>query len=326
MPKPRSQQISLLDTQFYHICSRTVRKAFLCGVDKETGISFEHRRDWIEKRLFKLTQVFAIDICAHAVMHNHLHIVLHVDSEQVKNWSTGEVLTRWHQLFKGTVLTQKYQNNQALDKFQLAMVQSTADVYKKRLIDISWFMRSLNEPIARQANKEDNCTGHFWEGRFKSQALLDDGALLSCMAYVDLNPVRACIAPTPEQSDFTSIQLRIKAAIKGEQPSSLLPFTGNEHQQKPTGIRFSLQDYLTLVDETGRILRYDKRGAISEKTNSILARLHISNESWLKLTREFEYIFTGAVGTAEHLCEFSEHVGLKRTHGIANAQACLNSA
>ena len=262
MPKPRSQQISLLDTQFYHICSRTVRKAFLCGVDKETGISFEHRRDWIEKRLFKLTQVFAIDICAHAVMHNHLHIVLHVDSEQVKNWSTGEVLTRWHQLFKGTVLTQKYQNNQALDKFQLAMVQSTADVYKKRLIDISWFMRSLNEPIARQANKEDNCTGHFWEGRFKSQALLDDGALLSCMAYVDLNPVRACIAPTPEQSDFTSIQLRIKAAIKGEQPSSLLPFTGNEHQQKPTGIRFSLQDYLTLVDETGRILRDDKRGAI----------------------------------------------------------------
>jgi hypothetical protein len=60
------------------------------------------------------------------------------------------VLRRWHQLFKGTVLTQKYQNNQPLDKFQLAMVKSTADVYKKRLIDISWFMRSLNEPIARQ--------------------------------------------------------------------------------------------------------------------------------------------------------------------------------
>jgi hypothetical protein len=60
------------------------------------------------------------------------------------------VLRRWHQLFKGTVLTQKYQNNQPLDKFQLAMVKSTEDVYKKRLIDISWFMRSLNEPIARQ--------------------------------------------------------------------------------------------------------------------------------------------------------------------------------
>ncbi len=326
MPKPRSQQISLLDTPFYHICSRTVRKAFLCGTDKETGVSYEHRRVWIEKRLFQLSQVFVIDICAYAVMHNHLHIVLHVDSEQVKNWSTEDVLQRWHQLFKGTLLTQKYSNKQPLDKFQLAIVESSADIYKQRLMDISWFMRSLNEPIARQANREDKCSGHFWEGRFKSQALLDEGALLSCMAYVDLNPVRAGIAPTPEQSDFTSIQLRIKAAIKGGQPPVLLPFTGNEHQQKPSGISFSLQDYLTLVDETGRILRDDKRGAIKGKTASILARLHISDESWLKLTTEFENIFTGAVGTAEHLCEFSEHVGLQRAHGLANAQACLNSA
>jgi len=326
MPKPRSQQISLSDTPYYHICSRTVRKAFLCGVDKETGVSYEHRRTWIEKRIFQLAKVFAIDICAHAVMHNHLHLVLHVDSEQAKSWTTAEVLQRWHQLFKGTLLTQQYQMKQPLDKYQLAMVKSTADIYRNRLIDISWFMRSLNEPIARKANQEDKCTGHFWEGRFKSQALLDEGAILSCMAYVDLNPVRAGIAPTPEQSNFTSIQLRIKAAIKGQQPTALLSFAGNEHEDQTTGIRFSLQDYLTLIDETGRILRDDKRGAINSKTASILTRLHISDESWLKLTTNFEGIFTGAVGTVEHLCEFSEHVGLQRTHGIANAQACLNSA
>jgi REP element-mobilizing transposase RayT len=326
MPKPRSQQISLSDTPYYHICSRTVRKAFLCGVDKETGVSYEYRRNWIEKRTFQLSQVFAIDICAHAVMHNHLHLVLHVDSEQVKSWSTLELLIRWHKLFKGTLLTRKYQREQPLTKFELAMVEETAQLYKQRLIDISWFMRALNEPIARQANKEDQCTGHFWEGRFKSQALLDEGALLSCMAYVDLNPIRAGIAPTPEQSSFTSIQLRIKAAIKGEQPTALLAFTGNEHQDKTTGIRFSLKDYLILVDETGRVIREDKRGAIDAKSAQILSRLHISDESWLKLTTNFEGIFTGAVGTAEHLCEFTEHVGLKRVHGIVNAQTCMNSA
>lgn len=59
---------------------------------------------------------------------------------------------------------------------------------------------------------------------------------------------------------------------------------------------------------------------------NILAKLHISDESWLKLTTDFESIFTGAVGTAEHLCEFSEHVGLQRTHGITNALVWLNSA
>ncbi|MGK2234599.1 transposase [Colwellia polaris] len=326
MPKPRSQQISLSDTPYYHILSRTVRKAFLCGVDEATGVNYEHRRDWIEARIFELSQVFSIDICAYAVMHNHLHLVLHVDTAQVDNWSTIELLSRWHQLYKGTHLTRKYQQQQTLNEYEREIVEDTSNIYKQRLMDISWFMRSLNEPIARQANKEDECRGHFWEGRFQSQALLDEGALLSCMAYVDLNPVRAAIAPTPEQSDFTSIQLRIKAAIKGTQPKALLPFVGNEQQDRITGICFSLQDYLTLVDETGRILREDKRGAINSETTAILNRLHISDESWLKLTTNFEGIFTGAAGSAEHLCAFTEHVGLQRAHGLANAKACLNSA
>jgi hypothetical protein len=146
------------------------------------------------------------------------------------------------------------------------------------------------------------------------------------MVYVDLNPVRAGIAPTPGQSSFTSIQLRIKAALMGKQPTKLLSFIGNEHQEKTSGISFNLKDYLTLVDETGRVIREDKRGAIDTKTANILSRLHISDESWLKLTTNFEGIFTGAVGTAEHLCKFTQHVGLKRAYGKANAQACLSSA
>ncbi|MFT6834911.1 MAG: hypothetical protein ACJA0H_000944 [Francisellaceae bacterium] len=119
--------------------------------------------------------------------------------KKVNNWTTLDVLSRWHKLFKGTLLTSQYQREQLLTTFEMTMVEETAQVYKQRLIDISWFMRALYEPIARQANKEDKCTGHFWEGRLKSKALPEEGALLACMANVDLNPVRAGIAITPEQ-------------------------------------------------------------------------------------------------------------------------------
>lgn len=186
-------------------------------------------------------------------------------------------------------------------------------------MDISWFMRALNEPIARRANKEDNCTGHFWEGRFKSQALLDDAAVLACMTYVDLNPIRAQMAATPEQSDFTSIQQRIRAAIQGKQPERLLPFVGNEHQAKPKGLTFEMQDYLTLVDDTGRLLRDDKRGAIRPGSAHILERLNLPLESWLKITHEFKHLFTGPVGTLEDLTRYCAHLGKKR---MAHANSC----
>ncbi len=87
MPRARSQQVSLSDTPFYHCISRCVRRAFLCGEDVVTGKSFEHRRGWIEARILFLAKIFSIDVCAYAVMSNHLHLVLHVDDKQAKNWS-----------------------------------------------------------------------------------------------------------------------------------------------------------------------------------------------------------------------------------------------
>ena len=78
MTKPRSQQICLNATPFYHCVSRTVRRAFLCGKDQLTGRSYDHRRHLIEKDILRLSSIFFIDIAAFAVLSNHYHVVLHV--------------------------------------------------------------------------------------------------------------------------------------------------------------------------------------------------------------------------------------------------------
>ena len=333
-------QISLIDTPYYHCISRCVRRAFLCGKDQLTGKSYEHRRDWVEKKLLFLGQVFAIDVCAYAVMSNHFHLVLFVDEATAEGWTEQEVAKRWHRMFKGTLLTQQFvKAPNSLTAVEYLTVQSTLKKYRQRLMDISWFMRVLNEDIARQANKEDECTGRFWEGRFKSQALLDEAALAACMAYVDLNPIRAGIAETPEQSEFTSIKRRTQQLLASRQagsehektnvaplppqPPELALFVGNPQQDMPQGLPFVLADYIELVELTGRCLRDDKKGHIHAHQLPILERLGICPDNWLEMSRRFTTVFHGAVGHEHLLSEFCEHLELKRRANLHNCERLL---
>ena len=328
MPKPRYTQVSLEATPYYHCVSRCVRRAFLCGSDDTTGQSFEHRRGWIENKLQELAGIFAIDIAAYAIMSNHYHVVLHIDEETAKNYSDKQVVTRWHQLFSGNMLSQRYLRGESLGQAEQRVLNKDIALWRQRLSDISWFMRVMNESIARQANTEDNCTGRFWEGRFKSQALLDEAAIITCMGYVDLNPIRAAMARTPEESDYTSIQQRIRQALQTEQPHhiqqqprTLLPFAGYPRQDMPKGLPFRLDDYLELVDWTGRIMREDKRGAIPDNLPPILERRNIDPQHWLYLTQHFESPFKGLVGSVYKLKQACQQLGYVRTPGLRSCQA-----
>ncbi|WP_444941269.1 transposase [Microbulbifer sp. ZKSA004] len=325
MTLPRSTQISLDSTPYYHCVSRCVRRAFLCGRDSKSGKDYEYRREWIESRMYKLAEVFALDIAAYAVMSNHYHIVLYIDREAASKWSLKEVITRWQKLFKASSLAQRYLQGDTLDHCEVTRLKEVVSLWRGRLMDISWFMRCLNESIARQANAEDNCTGHFWEGRFKSQALLDERALAACMAYVDLNPIRANIAKTPEDSDYTSIQQRIRAGVSGKQPKSLLPFVGGERLSMPKGLPFQLDHYLELVDWSGRHLDPRKRGCIAENTPPILERLGISPKHWLYLNRNFESRFKGLVGSVKVVQQACSQLNKRWVHGIGDCRRFLSA-
>lgn len=322
MPQARKHQISLDATPYYHCVSRCVRRAFLCGSDELTGRCFEHRRQWLEDRILLLAGIFSIDVCAYAVMPNHYHVVLHINSAENQRWSDREVCERWHQLFKRTPLAEKYLQDEHMERAELHELKAKIDQWRINLVSISWFMRLLNEPIARQANKEDQCTGKFWEARFKSQALCDEKALAACMAYVDLNPIRAQTADKPETSDHTSVKRRVKNVEAGQsQPSSLMPFVGNPREPMPMGLPFHLNDYLELVDWTGRIIRDDKRGAISGALPPILNRLDIAPTEWLLLTTRFESRFKGLVGCVDKIKQAAKKLGYQRTPGLSVCRA-----
>lgn len=345
MTRPRSQLVSVADTPYYHCICHCVRRAFLCGDDQVTGRNFDHRKAWLVERLTELVKVFAIDICAYAVMSNHYHLVVRIDEEKAKQWSDDEVIRRWRKLYQGPPMVQRYLAGAKLSKAELNVVNEIVQQWRQRLADLSWFMRGLNEPIARWANDEDGCKGRFWEGRFKSQALLDEAALLTCMSYVDLNPVRAGMAETPEESDFTSIQARMIAWAKRQQKSQqkrkpkdqtlvrktklpkqtlpvvpLLRFSGNEKQGKKTTISFTLKDYLQLVDWLGRAIRDGKQGAISENQPPIIKRLNINKDELLAFVSRKEKRFIDVVGTEKNIQQVAQQWQRKFIKGIRLAK------
>jgi putative transposase len=195
----------------YHCISRCVRRAFICGMDAYSGRNYAHRRAWVRERVQHLSALFGIEVFAYSVMSNHLHLVLRNRPDRVAQLGNREVAERWCRLFPGKGALERGELYDANKLKALLKDAGMLEVVRQRLGDLSWFMRCLNEFLARRANREDGCTGRFWEGRFRCQRLMDTGAMLACMAYVDLNPVRAQIAEGLADSEFTSAYDRVVA-------------------------------------------------------------------------------------------------------------------
>jgi hypothetical protein len=359
MALPRSKYVQEGQEGVYHCFSRCVRRAFLYGFDAHTGRDFSHRKVWLVDRLKHLAAIFAIEVCAYAIMENHYHSILRTRPDIVATWSDQEVATRWLKLFPPKDLTSIQERIQTLADYPERIAE-----LRRRLCSLSWFMSRLNEFLARAANKEDKVKGRFWESRFKCQVLLDDAAITACMVYVDLNPIRSALAATPEESDFTSIQERIRAWRKeplttacvsrqashdigsgslsaknaGEisytvpEPSAamsdslpdlsagwLCPIS-SESQRRGI-LQMTAEEYFDLVDKSGRMTRPDKRGAIDADLAPILLRIGAIPEAWIDSISRFGSDFRLAAGRIPNLYDFANRIGRRWIKGIATARA-----
>ncbi len=313
MTYPRSQLVPLGAPGVYHCVSRCVRRAFLCGEDRYTGQSFEHRRQWVEDRLHELAEIFALSVWAYAVMSNHLHVVVQMQPEAAAGWTERDVAERWVRLFP--------KSDEAIEERiegLLANPERLA-VLRARLVDLSWFMRCLSEPIARRANQEDQCKGRFWEGRFKCQALLDETAVLAAMAYVDLNPIRAGMCERLADAVHTSAHQRFaRMEAASEIPSKTLQPIAGLRGLSVLGIQPA--DYLQLLDWTGRQVRPDKRGAISGPPPKALMRLACGEGQWPRQVMAVGSDFHRAVGSIESLLAKARAMGQQWLQGIGAAR------
>ncbi len=332
-------------TRWYHCISRCVRRAFLLGEGQLD------RKEWIERRLRELAEIFSVAVGGFAILDNHLHLLVRLDPDVAAGWSDEEVVRRWGRLFPPRDKARRaLPVSDAWVKERLKDVKWVA-MARQRLQSLSWFMKCLKEPLSRIANREENTRGAFFEGRFQSVAILDEESLLATCAFIDLNPVAAGIAQVPEASPHTSIKERVehvqeqgraedlKAAEAGSVAGSqaaegleeglwLCPIEDRRKLELDScrgreGMieGFSLGNYLLLVDYTGRLFREGK-AAISAEVAGILERLGSNAENWqarlLKLAggRLLGRFFAAS---RERLREIAGRLG---RHHLANLGGC----
>lgn len=342
MTVPRSELVNVELTRWYHLISKTVRGAFLLGQGQTD------RKQWIENRLEELAGIFALEVAGFSVLDNHLHVLVRLSPELAEDWSDREVMRRWAQLFpprgrgrKQVPVTKQWLRQQLKDKQRVQKI-------RQRLCQLGWFMKCLKEPLARLANREDDCEGAFWQGRYKSIAILDEEALLATCAYVDLNPLAAGLVQRPEESPYTSVRVRVEhcrkqgrlkdlqAAREGsvvaaraargmEQGLWLCPLEDRRAAgERRAGLLegFSLGSYLLLIDWTSRLVRRGK-ASLSQDVASILDRLGTNAQVW-QTTMDKLFGQRRALGVAfafrrERLATAAAQRG---RHHVANLNGC----
>jgi len=238
-----------------------------------------------------LSEVFCVDVYAYAIMSNHYHLVVRVDPSRAKKLSDKQVAERWNQVYAWAST-----KNPNASK---PITPERVPILRQRLGSLSWFMKALNEPIARVANAEDECKGHFWEGRFKCLPLLDERAVLACMTYVELNPVRSGEVSRIDKTKFTSARRRL-AQPHRQRKRALGPVFSNN--SAPVTLSVTTNSFFNLLKwSTGQLILKTAKRARGPTT---LRKSGISTENWIVVVSDFLELFRTAAGSFDSCTEF----------------------
>ena len=326
----------------YHCFSRCVRRAFLCGKDEYTGKDYSHRKQWLEELLELAATYYVVDVLAFGILDNHFHVMLRQRPDLRKKLSATAVARRWLMLHpkrrdaKGNACEPTWDEIREITKDGKRVKE-----LRNRLANISWFVGFVKEKLARRANKEDDVTGAFFEKRFEMKRLLTENAVLACSIYIDLNPIRAGLALTPETSEQTSAWRRIQATLARREgrvakeamtdrwlapiydrslPKNQQFATKGWRASDKAALGMQLEQYLELLDWCGRQVRLGKTGKIPNHLAPILDRLGIQREHWLDLVQSFGQLFRRIAGDAEAI---EQHAAIHRRkwyHGLAHCR------
>jgi hypothetical protein len=332
----RAEVFDPSEVAILHICARVVRRCFLFGVDPFTGKNHDHRKIWIEDQLKLLAAHSAIDLLAFAILSNHFHLLLRSRPDVVETWDDSEVARRW--LMLCPIRKKKDRSAEEPNEFELNSIRNDPDklaTIRKRLSDVSWWMRLLCQNIGTRANKEDQQVGKFFQGRYRAVRILDEETLLACAAYVDLNPIRAAMAETLESSDYTSVQRRIQSLPHlGDSATSdvaalnsfLSPLTIDEkndsigacasHTKRRCSdkgfLSISTMDYLELLDASARMVRPDKAGYTPSEVAPIFERLKLDPDYWRLQIQDFGRLFSNVAGKPKDVYELRSLISKRR--------------
>lgn len=301
------------------------------GDDPVTGKDFNHRRQWVLRRLELLASCFAIDLGFFAILSNHLHLVIRTSPRGVKRMGACEVARRWLLAYPG----QRILSDEVLEPSEKAVRRLAADkrrikTIRKRLSDVSWYMSALKEPLARRANAEDRCDGHFWAKRFGCRAVHGENGLLVVGMYNDLNIVRAGEAPLPHVSPYCSAGLRFQAASQDRSVPWLAELTlqidqndkdpaeGGRRATDQGLLEMSREEYERLLTWAGTVPRRGKK-AIPTELARLVASHGVQPEKLAELLTALPGVFRRSIGAARSLAEHARQTGKRWFQGLRQA-------